>query len=128
MRPNELPIHHHPYWLPPYAAAIDGTDRPRLASTWNGPNELRIDGPVPEGMSVVVLVNHDPGWRAEQDGRPVPIEATALGVILVRARTSAQSSITLRYEGTLEPRVMAAVSGLAWVLAIGALFRRRRAA
>jgi hypothetical protein len=128
VRPNELPIHHHPYWLPPYAAAIDGLDRPRLASTWNGPNELRIDGPVPEGMSVVVLVNHDPGWRAEQDGRPVPIEATKLGVMLVRARSSAQSSITLRYQGTLEPRVMAAVSGLAWVVAIGALFRRRRAA
>ena len=127
VRPNELPIHHHPYWLPPYAAAIDGLDRPHLASTWNGPNELRIDGPVPEGMSVVVLVNHDAGWRAEQDGRPVAIEATKLGVILVRARTSAQSSITLRYEGTLEPRVMAAVSGLAWVVAIGALFRRRRA-
>jgi hypothetical protein len=74
-----------------------------------------------------VLVNHDPGWRAEQDGRPVSIEATKLGVILVRARSSAQSRITLRYEGTLEPRMMAAVSGLAWVLAIGALFRRRRA-
>ena len=55
-------------------------------------------------------------------------EVSSNGVILVRARSSAQSRITLRYEGTLEPRVMAAVSGLAWVLAIGALFRRRRAA
>lgn len=123
VRPNELPIYHHPYWLPPYAAAIDGADRPHLASRWNGPNELIVEGPVPDGMAVVVLVNHAPGWRAEQDSRFVRLEATKLGVILVRARPSAGSAIRLRYAAPLEPRVMAALSGLAWIAALGALFR-----
>jgi hypothetical protein len=107
-------------------AAIDGADRPRLASRWNGPKDLTIEGPVPEGLLVVALVNHSPGWRAEQDGRSVPLEATKLGVILVRARPSAGSLIRLRYAAPREPRVMAAVSGLAWIAALGALFRRRK--
>jgi hypothetical protein len=125
-RPNELPIFHYPKSLPAYVAAIDGADRPRLASRWNGPKDLTIEGPVPEGMLVVALVNHSPGWRAEQDGRSVPLEATKLGVILVRARPSAGSLIRLRYAAPREPRVMAAVSGLAWIAALGALFRRRK--
>ncbi|MBI4873973.1 MAG: hypothetical protein HY822_04990 [Acidobacteria bacterium] len=127
LRPAELPVHHHPHWLPPYAAAIDGLDRPRLASAWNGPNELRVEGPIPEGMVVIALVNHDPGWRAEQDGQSVPLEATPLGAMLIRARPAARTRITLRYAAGLEPRLMAGVSGLAWLAAVGALFRRRRA-
>ncbi len=126
VRANELPIYHHPYWLPPYAAAIEAADRPRLRTRWTGPGELRIEGPVPEGLSVVALVNHDPGWSARQDGRPAALEATKLGAILVRARPSANSVIVLRYAATAEPRVMAAVSGLTWIVAVGALFRRRR--
>ncbi len=127
VRPDEMPAHHHPYWLPPYAAAIDGAGRPKLATRWKGPNEMHIEGPIPEGMPVVVLVNHDPGWRAEQDGRSVLIEATKLGAILIRARPSPDTQITLRYSAPAEPRAMAAVSVLAWALAVGALLRRRQA-
>jgi hypothetical protein len=126
MRANELPIHHHPYWLPPYVAAMEDPARPRLRAQWNGPNELRIQGPVPAGYSVVALLNHDPGWTAEQDNRPIALEATKLGAILIHAQPSANSKITLRYAAPTEPRLMAALSALTWLLALAPLFRRRR--
>ncbi len=126
MRVDELPIHHHPYRLPPYVAAMEDTARPRLRAQWSGPNELRLQGPVPAGYCVVALVNYDPGWSAQQDGRPISLEATRLGAILAHAQPSAGSVIVLRYAAPAEPRIMAAVSALAWLLALAALFRRRR--
>src|SRR5262249_54102647 len=66
-----------------------------------------------------VPVNFDPGWRATQNGLPVPIVADRLGFI------AAPQGAELRYAGTAEQRIMAAISAVAWIAALARLRTRR---
>lgn len=127
--PEELPDWRlWPPHLDAYAAAIGDPARPKLATAWHGTNVLEIGGPVPEGRLVSVQVNWDPGWAAYQDGRPLKVEKDKLGFVLLRPDPAPAARIVLRYESTLEPRVMAAVSVTAWFAALSALFLTRRRA
>lgn len=126
---EELPEGHRPPQLDAYAAAMDDPERPKLATAWRGTDVLDIRGPCPSGRIVSVQVNWDAGWAAYQDGSPLKVEKDRLGFILLRPAASPAARIELRYEGTLEPRVMAALSLAAWLAALAALFfvDRRRA-
>jgi hypothetical protein len=66
-----------------------------------------------------------PKVAVTQDGRPVAIQQDALGFMQVKANPAAQGSIELRYTGTTEQRVVAVLSGLAWIAALAALYLRR---
>lgn len=101
--------------LDPYPAAIADTTRPTLTATWSGASELWVQGPIPEGRLASVQVNHDPGWRAEQDGRPIPIERDLLGYLILRASASPMAHIHLRYRGRPEQYIMAALSAIVWI-------------
>jgi uncharacterized membrane protein YfhO len=68
-------------------------------------------------MLVNVQVTHDDGWEALQDGKSVGLSRGQLGFIYIHARPSANSRITLHYNGTIEQRLMAVISVFAWVLA-----------
>jgi hypothetical protein len=72
-----------------------------------------------------VQVNADPGWQATQEGREIEITEDGLGFIVLHPAAAAATSIELRYRGTVEQRVMALVSVLAWVAALAALIRSR---
>jgi hypothetical protein len=121
----ELPKYRVPWAMASLAAAVDDPARPRLTAAWQDQNTLRITGAILPQALVYVHVSHHPGWRATQDGRPVTIERDNLGFMIVRAGATAQSTIELHYGGTTEQRVMAAISALAWMAALAALFRRR---
>jgi hypothetical protein len=125
--PNELPAWHRPPHLDAYAAAIDDPARLKLVTRWRGTDVLEIGGPVPAGRVVSVQVNWDPGWAAFQDGRRLEVEKDIMGFVLLRPATSPASRMELRYEGTLEPRAMAALSLAAWLAALAGLFLRRAA-
>src|SRR5262249_39440246 len=106
------------------------TGRPQLRADWNGPAELRIQGEVPEGMLVSLPINYDSGWGAWQDNTPVAVETDRIGFTVLRPHAATQTSLVMRYNGTGEQRVMAAVSLIAWTLALGAFlwsFRRPNA-
>jgi hypothetical protein len=118
---GELPKYRVPSAMAALAAAVDDPARPRLTVAWQDQNTLRITGAVPANALVYVHVSHHPGWRAMQDGRPIAIERDALGFMVVKAAAAAQSTIELRYGGTTEQRVMAAISALAWIGALAAL-------
>ena len=77
---------------------------------WLDSNSFIVSG---AGM-VETLVNDDPGWRGPQ------IERDQLGFMRVRAPAE------LQYRGTAEQRIMAALSGLAWLAALTAVIRSRR--
>ena len=64
-------------------------------------------------------VNYDPGWVATENGREIPVERDKLGFVAVPPGTQ------LRYRGTIEQRVMAAISALVWILALAALVKHR---
>jgi hypothetical protein len=111
-----------------YVAAIEDSARAALGVQWLDPSALVVTGPVPSGRLVNVQVNADPGWRARQDGREIRIEKDALGFLVLHPSPSAGTRIELRYHGTSEQRIMAALSAAAWLMALYALWvvRRRR--
>ncbi|MBI3698283.1 MAG: hypothetical protein HY238_26025, partial [Acidobacteria bacterium] len=112
--------------LEPYVAAIEDAARPKLRAEWRGADQVHIEGPIPEGMSVSVQVSHDWGWTATQDGAPISIDRDKMGFLLLRARPAALARIDLAYRGTTDQRVMAGISGLAWMAAIAGLWFRRK--
>jgi len=116
--PKELSIWHPMVLLPaadPYSLAIADSSRPKLSVSWGGSSRLDVQGPIGEGQVVSLQVNYDPDWRAEQDGRPVVIERDRLGYMVLRAEASPAALIHLRYRGSLEQRIMAALSALVWI-------------
>jgi hypothetical protein len=126
VRHEELPdsdVRDHPQSLVPYVAAMEDATRPVLGVQWTDTSTIAITGPVPAGELVSVQVNSDPGWRATQDGQAIPITEDHLGFLTLHPSPSAATRIELRYRGTAEQRIMAAVSALAWAGALFALFR-----
>ena len=119
--PQELPdkdASTRPWVLEPYVAALDHTG---LRTRWLDTNTLVVDGPVPPGKLIAVRVNADPGWHALQDGREIVIDRDRLGFMTLRAAPAAEAHIELSYRGTDEQKMMAAVSAVAWLSALGAL-------
>ncbi len=129
MKPEELPdadVLLRPESVSRYVAAIEDTLRPVLTVRWRGSSALTVAGPMPAGNVVALQVNADAGWRAMQDGRAIPMETDRLGFIVLHPSASNATQIELRHQGTLEQKVMAGVSLLAWLAAFGALFQVRR--
>jgi hypothetical protein len=63
------------------------------------PGKVRIDlgAPAPDGASLVVSENYDPGWKATVDGKPAPIgraDFTFIGVDLPAGARSVQLDFT----------------------------------
>jgi hypothetical protein len=130
MLPEEIPSvdpREHPEVLVKYVGAMEDAARPSLRSRWDDPSTFTMEGPVPEGHLIAVQVNDDRGWRATQDGRRIEITQDALGFVVLHPSPAAASRIELQYWGTLEQRLMAALCGVSWMVALFAFFRVRRA-
>ncbi len=112
--------------LVPYVAAIDDAFRPKLRTVWHTYNELEIQGEIPVHTLVSVQMNFHPGWAAVQNGVPIRIERDNLGFLALDAQPSHSATIILTYRGTTGERLMAGISGLAWLRAIAGLFLARR--
>lgn len=124
--PSAPPVASDVAMLEKFVAAMDDPARPRLAARWQGTNDFRIDGAVPDGMLVSVLITHDSGWSAFQDGHRLEIERDKMGFMIVHARPGANAGIQLHYGGTIEQRTMAALCALAWIGSFVVLWRARR--
>ena len=72
-------------------------------------NELEIKEPVALNSSVAACVSWDPSWEALQEGSPIELKPDVLDFMLLRARPAENSTILLRYRGTLEENTMAGV-------------------
>ncbi len=115
----------HPQVLASYVAAREDGTRPVLRTAWRDTTTFEIDGAVDAGRLIAVSMNADPAWHAAQDGREIPIETDNLGFMVLHAAPSAATHIEMRYRVGAEPRVMAAISLLAWVGALFFLWRKR---
>ena len=130
MRPDEIPqldVRQHREALTRYVAAIEDAARPALRARWIDTSGLAMTGPAPPGHLVAVQVNADPGWRATQDGHEIPITQDKLGFVVLHPAPAATTRIELRFQGTLEQRIMAALCALAWIASLVAFFRTRHA-
>jgi hypothetical protein len=95
--------------------------RPVLQTRWMDPSALDVTGAAPPGQLMAVQVNADPGWRATQDGREIAITRDTLGFMVLHPSASAAARVELRYHGTIEQRIMALVSVVAWIVSLWAL-------
>jgi hypothetical protein len=128
LRPDEVApadVRHNPEALARYTRAVEDAARPALRVEWAGARKVRIGGTVGKGEVVSAQISAAPGWRAEQDGRAVPIEEDGLGFMVLRTEAGGESRIELTYHGTTGQRVWAGVSALAWVCALGGLWADR---
>ena len=102
-----------------YVAGIEDPSRPALQTRWLDAGALDITGPAPPpGDLVSVQVNASPGWRASQDGRALPVAQDKLGFLVLTPTPAPATHIALRYQGTLEQRVMAGLCVLSWLAAL----------
>lgn len=106
-----------------YARAIETRAAHPLRFQWTSPSRLELRGGVPPGHVVSVQVLHDPGWRASQDGKPVPASADGIGFLVLEAAPRGATQIVLEYSGSGESKFFAAVSAAAWLLCLAALAR-----
>jgi hypothetical protein len=125
VKPEELPdadAREHPQSLKRYVAAIEDPSRPAVRIQWTDTSTLTIAVTVPPGELISVQVNADPGWRATQDGHAIPISQDGLGFLTLHPSPADTTRIELQYGGTVEQRIMAGVSALAWLGCLLALF------
>jgi hypothetical protein len=120
-----LDVRQHHEALTRYVAAIEDAARPALRARWMDTSTLLVTGAAPPGHLVAVQVNADPGWRATQDGHEVPITQDKLGFVVLHPTPAATTQIELRFQGTLEQRIMAALCALAWIASLFAWWGRR---
>jgi hypothetical protein len=123
--PEEFPKDRFKEALPRFGAALADESRPKLAVTEVTPSHWKIEGPVPAGRHVSFAMNWDPGWEARQDGQPIEVKATNIGLIDLVAKPSERSQIELVYSGTWQQKFFGLVSVLAWIVSIGLCIRSR---
>ncbi len=122
---NELPANRYKETLGPLAAAIADPQRPKL--TWRelNPSRYEIQGPIRPNDQIFVPMNFDPGWNATQDGEFIPIHRNNLGMLQLHPEPKPKSIITLKYTGTAQQKLFAALSALAWLGCLLSLRRHR---
>ena len=129
VKPEELPgkdPQHQPWVLEPYVTAMGDAGRPLLRAQWPDTATLVLDGETLPDHLIALQVNYDPGWHATQDGREIETAEDRLGYLVLHTAASPASHIELQYRGTREQRVMATLSALAWIAALGAAPWSRR--
>lgn len=105
-RESKLPL------LARYVAAMDAF--PKLSTAWTG-GQFRITGPIEPHTLVAVAMSHDDGWHAVQGDREIEILKDNLGFMMLRASPARNAKIVMSYRSTVEPYLMAALSGLVWL-------------
>lgn len=124
-RREELPKDKYKESLPRYFEALNDPARPVLAMREVHPSLWEITGPVPAGFEVSVAMNEDPGWRAYQDGKEIPVRANGLGMIELAPEAKATTRIVLEYAGTGQQKIFGALSALVWIGSIAVWFRSK---
>ncbi len=125
IQPHEAPQDRYKESLAPLAAAIADPQRPKLIWRERNPSHYEIVGAIRPNDLVFVSMNFDPGWRAAQDGSPIPVERDNMGLIQLRPQPKSASAITLEYQGTAQQKIFAALSAAVWLASLFLLRRGR---
>jgi hypothetical protein len=123
--PEEFPKDQFKEALPRFYSALSDSTRPPLLVKEINPSKWTITGPIPDGMNIAFSMNWDPGWQALQDGVPIEIKSSKVGLIQLLPKPAPSSTIELTYRGTTQQKLFGALSLLAWVVSIGLCIRSR---
>jgi hypothetical protein len=80
-----------------YVAALEDPAIPPAALTWENPQRARISADLAPSQVISVQVTYDPGWRATLAGRPVPVGADQLGMIIIEPHRTGHCDLILEF-------------------------------
>ncbi len=115
-----------------YVLALEDDSLPLVAMEWTDASGIVLDSSLEPNHLVSVQVTYRPGWRAQVDGRAIPIERDGLGFMVLTPNCQGPCEIELTYDGGFEMRVAKTLSllclmGLAgWTIYDRRLAVRRR--
>jgi len=120
---NRRPIHGLDVApLGPYIAALDDPSAPNAELSWKDPDQGSITAKMVSSDVISVQITYDPGWRARVAEKAVPLQADALGFMVIDPHCSGECTIDLEFNGGLERSVTLAVSLLAVAMLLGMVF------
>ncbi|MBL8233329.1 MAG: hypothetical protein JNL98_32835 [Bryobacterales bacterium] len=127
IRPEQVAQSWQPFYSQAYVELVQSPNQPLLRVEWKGTSEIHIEGAtVPAGGGVSVMVSHDDGWQAWQNGERFPTYRDGLGYLYVLLPSGAPVDLRLRYGPTTEKIICAAVSATVWIGVVFYLWKRRR--
>lgn len=106
------------------AALLEDSARGMLATRWEGPNRLRIQGETKSGETILVQVAHDSAWSAWSQGRRLPVHKTHLGFLRIDA-PSGRQDIVLQYGLRADSMLGRLFSGASFLCLVALLWRGR---
>jgi hypothetical protein len=88
--------------LRPYVAALEDPALPPATMTWSGTASALISTNLKPGQLVSVQENYAPGWRAEANGRSIPIRKDGIGLMVLDPGCNGPCEIRLSFRLTRE--------------------------
>lgn len=132
VKPGELPAKQpkgdEAALLEPYIRALDDAARPTPTLRKLSNSALEVRGAMPGGHWLNIAVSHHPGWRAWQDGKPLGVERSTLGHLLLKPEPAVQTTIALEFKPSTEHIAFTILSLLVWVASLAACWRTFRRA
>jgi hypothetical protein len=108
--------------LRPFVAALDDPSLPKARFEWQGLSAALLAGSLMPDQVYSVAINYDPGWTATRDGKPVPVRADGMGMMVVEPGCSGSCVVQMRWTQRWEPPfvitafLLALIGCVAWCL------------
>ncbi len=112
----------------PEPAALVTADAPlRARALRTEPERLVLEVDAVQATTATVAIGHSPKWHARLDGRPVPVQKSADGLLQIPV-SAGTGRLTLEFRRDLWDHAGQAVTVVTAMVGGGVLIRRRRAA
>ncbi len=111
-----------------YHAALEDPSLPVAELEWEGTDTAWVRADLAPGHLLSVQITHHPGWRAEAEGRLVPIRPDGLGLMVMTPECAGTCVVRLTYDGGREMKLAraACAAALAGPFLVFLIRRRRR--
>jgi hypothetical protein len=112
--------------LQPYVDAIEkGPDAP-ASVVWEGADALNIHSRFSEGESLLLQISYDPNWKAEANGKPLPIRKDPFGQMLVDTQPG-DYEVRMTFPVPFENQVGRVITALTGFILVTLVISGRRA-
>ena len=107
-----------------YVAALDDASLPAADLHWTNEHQFTVDAVLKPQHRVSVQMSFAPGWSASVNGRPAPLHADALGLMVVDPHASGPTRILFTYDDAAELRFTGLAQAIGVLLVLAGLMAR----
>jgi hypothetical protein len=104
--------------LKEFVRALDDPALPQARMQWLNAHTIRISTTMSPEQYLSVQVTYSRGWRASENGNPVPLHADGIGLIVVEPHCNGACMVNLVYDGGPEARWLRMGQALGIILCI----------